>query len=353
MKKKVLVAMSGGVDSSVAAALLKKQGFSCIGVFMHFWSEDQNNQSEEARRVAQKIGIPFYTVNYKKSFRGIVVDYYLAEYRAGRTPNPCVVCNQYIKFDLLLREAQKQGCDYLATGHYACIKKNAKGQLALFRSKDLGKDQTYFLYRLIQDKLKKILFPVGKYQKSEVRKIARKFDLPTADRKDSRGICFVAGKNEDFLRKYLKVKPGKICDPDGNEIGEHQGLLYYTVGQRQGFGNLNLEKSELGEEKANIPPLYVISVDIKNNTLIVGREKDLYQKKLITENISWILGKEPSFSKMGARIRYRHPINECKIKKIDSNKYQIVFKKSQRAITPGQSVVFYHGEKVLGGGIIV
>lgn len=418
MKKKVLVAMSGGVDSSVAAALLKKQGYSCIGVFMHFWSENDHNSlattsrlaaglpprrrkmrgalmhargiarsisesnkccsieaQEQARKVAQKIGIPFYTLNYKKPFKDIVVDYYISEYQRGRTPNPCVACNQFIKFDLLLKEAQKQGCDFLATGHYARIasegtphearieregkpqkaqiKKDQDGRLGLFRSNDSEKDQTYFLYRLDQNKLKKILFPVGKYRKFEVRKIAQKFDLPTANRKDSRGICFVADSNENFLRKYLKVKPGKIVDIDGNEIGEHQGLLYYTVGQRHiKNAKFKMQNSKLFEKDKDIPPLYVIDIDIQKNRLIIGREEDLYKKTLIAEDLNWISGHKPSKSQIGARIRYRHPINMCRIKKLSEGRYQVEFAKPQRAITPGQSVVFYRKDQVLGGGII-
>jgi len=387
--------MSGGVDSSVAAALLKQQGYSLLGVFMHFWSEPDVNPlaatsrfakapsspghktraaqctrkgqlrsqdlisksnkccsieaQEQARRVAQKIGIPLYTVNYKKPFRDIIVDNYISEYRAGRTPNPCVLCNQFIKFDLLLREAKKQGCDFLATGHYARIK-NGK----LYKSVDDDKDQTYFLYRLDKDKLKKILFPVGKYKKLKVRKIAAKMELPTATRKDSRGICFVSTTNEKFLKKYLKVKPGSIIDINGVEIGKHQGLLYYTVGQRHiGKSNIKYQKSKiLGKDKSLVPPLYVVSVDVKNNALVIGREEDLYKKELIAEGASWIAGKAPSSKNISARIRYRHPINKVRIEKISSNKYKVIFNKTQRAITPGQSIVFYQGDQVSGGGII-
>ena len=368
--KKVLVAMSGGVDSSVAAALLKKEGFSVIGVFMHFWSDPSGvkgsssndnfstslevnkccsiEAQEQARRVAQKIGIPLYTVNYKDQFKKIVVDYYIREYQAGRTPNPCVVCNQFIKFGLLLNEAKKQGCDFLATGHYAQIK---NGELLV--SPDKNKDQTYFLHRLDKNKLKKILFPVGIYEKSKVRQIAKKLDLPTASRKDSQGICFIASTNEQFLKKNLKVKPGPIIDIDGIKVGEHDGLLYYTVGQRHGWGNLNLKKSILGKNKSNIPPLYVVLIDVKSNTLVVGREEDVYSKELIVKDVSWILGSEPKDRNIGARIRYRHPINKCKIKLIKGNQYKVTFQKSQRAITPGQSVVFYSSGKALGGGIIV
>ena len=357
--KKVLVAMSGGVDSSVAAALLKKKGFYCIGVFMHFWSEHPGKgpenkccsieAQEQARRVAQKIGIPLYTVNYKKPFKDIIVDNYIAEYQAGRTPNPCVRCNQFIKFDLLLREAKKQGCDFLATGHYAQVRHGE-----LFTSFDKDKDQTYFLNRLDRDKLKKILFPVGKYKKPKVRKIAKGFSLPTAIRRDSQGICFVATTNEDFLKKHLKVKPGSIADINAQEIGEHQGLLYYTVGQRHGYGDLNLKKSKLGKDKSKIPPLYVVSVDVRNNTLVVGLEENLYSKKLVAEDVSWIFGKEPKEKVIGARIRYRHPINRARIKKLSTGKYQVSFSRAQRAITPGQSIVFYDSrqERVLGGGVI-
>jgi tRNA-specific 2-thiouridylase len=196
---------------------------------------------------------------------------------------------------------------------------------------------------------------VGKYKKSQVRKLAKEFGLPTAERRDSRGICFVADSNEEFLRRYLKVKPGKIVDIDGNEIGEHQGLLYYTVGQRHGVDRSKIknQRSKIVKKEEDMPPLYVVGIDIENNQLVVGREEDLYSKSLIAKDVSWIAGKEPSKNQIGARIRYRHPINSCQIKKISERQYQVEFEKSQRAITPGQSVVFYLKDQVLGGGIIL
>ncbi len=376
--KKVIVAMSGGVDSSVATALLKRGGFALrqaqgnpeqsrgidvIGVFMKFWSEplrgsplinaDSNanfslyenrccsSEAEaRARKVAAKLKIPFYVLSFEKEFKKKVVDYFLKEYKAGRTPNPCVVCNKEIKFGFLLKKARELGADFIATGHYAQVQR--KNGFHLLRGKDRTKDQSYFLWQLSQEQLKHILFPVGNYIKSQVRNLAKKFGLPVLDVPESQEICFVQTSINDFLSKYLKPKPGKIMDRKGNLIGRHQGLHFYTIGQRKGLG-------------ISGGPWYVSDKDLKRNILVLTKnEKDLEKKELIAENVNWLSGKAPKLPlKVKAKIRYRH---QPAIAILDYDKkskvYRLKFMVAQRAITPGQSVVFYQREELLGGGII-
>lgn len=350
-KIKVMVAMSGGVDSSVAAALLKKQGFDVVGVFMRFWSEASGKGGElnkccsfeaysDARRVAQKLGISIYTLNMKVPFKKLVVDYFLKEYQAGRTPNPCVECNRFIKFGELLRKARAMGVDYVATGHYARAVVGKNGY-KLQKGKDSAKDQSYFLYTLTQDKLKHILFPVGGYNKSRVREIAKKFGLSVHAKKDSQEVCFVGDSLKIFLKKYLKVKNGKIVELESGKIlGKHGGLPFYTIGQRKGLS--------LGGG-----PWYVVEIDARKNVLSVSRDqKKLLSKELTTGKVSWIAGRAPKFPmRVKARIRYKHQEAPCLIKKIKNN-FKIIFDKPQRAVTPGQSAVFYKGDEVIGGGII-
>ena len=352
--------MSGGVDSSVAAALLKRAGFNIQGVFMRFWSEgggDRQNKccsseaEDRARQVAQKLGIPFYVFNFKSEFKKRVVDYFLREYKAGRTPNPCVVCNKEIKFGLLMEKALALGADYIATGHYARLKaiKNYSKLLAIARSlewkllrgKDPAKDQSYFLWQLKQRQLKHILFPVGDYTKKEVRAMAEEFGLPTAQTKESQEICFVEKTLNEFLQRHLKTKPGPIIDEVGKEIGQHKGLWFYTIGQRKGI------------ELVGIAPYYVVSKDIKKNCLVVSQErKDLDKKELLVKKINWLTGKEPELPlKVKAQIRYWTPAATARVER-GKGGYRVVFSKPQRAITPGQSVVLYRGEELLGGGII-
>jgi len=348
-KEKVMVAMSGGVDSSVAAALLKKKGFDVVGVFMRFWSEPAGGAGSamnkccsfeaysDARRVAQRLGIPIYTLNMKVPFKKLVVDYFLKEYQAGRTPNPCVECNRFIKFGELLKKARAMGAEYVATGHYARV----QGE-KLLKGKDPEKDQSYFLYTLTQDKLKQVLFPVGDYVKPRVRAMAKKFGLPVHAKKDSQEVCFVGASLQNFLRKYLKVKSGKIVEIEsGKKLGEHDGLSFFTVGQRKGM--------HLGAGG----PWYVVKIDTRKNVLYVSRdEKKLLSKELIAEKVTWVLGHAPKLPmRVKAKIRYKHKEATCTIKKIKNN-YKIIFDKPQRAITAGQSVVFYKGDEVLGGGII-
>lgn len=361
-KKKVIIAMSGGVDSSVAAAILKKQGHDVVGIFMKFWVEDGLRQTQainkccsfeaynDARRVAQRLGIPLYTMNLKMSFKKWVVDYFLKEYQAGRTPNPCVECNRFIKFGELLRKAKAMGAEYVATGHYARIQK-IKSQkpktkninYKLLKGVDKQKDQSYFLYTLTQDKLKHILFPVGNYKKSQVRQMAKKWNLPVHAKKDSQEVCFIGNSLKNFLKKYLKIKGGKIVEIEsGKVLGKHDGLPFYTVGQRKGM--------HLGAG-----PWYVVKIDVKKNTLFVSHdEKKLLSKELLVEKVNWISGKEPkSPLRVKARIRYKHKEALCALRRGKyKNTYKVIFHKPQRAVTPGQSVVFYRGEEVLGGGII-
>jgi len=354
---KVVVAMSGGLDSSVAAALLKRAGFNVIGVFMKFWSEPEKDgligasnrccspEAEvRARKVAKILKIPFYVFNFEKEFKKRIVDYFLKEHKAGKTPNPCVICNKEIKFGLLLEKALKLDADYIATGHYARIRKfvNSKQiRYSLMTAKDKNKDQSYFLWMLNQKQLKRILFPIGDYTRKEVENLARKFKLPVLKARKSVEICFIQTTINDFLKRYLKPNPGKIVDTKGKIIGEHEGLWFYTIGQRKGIG---------------LPggPFWVLNKNLKKNLLIITKnEKDLLKKELICRNINWILGKKPKLPlKIKAKIRYRHQPSLATIYNLKSNIYHLKFEKPQRAITPGQSVVFYKGQELLGGGII-
>ncbi|OGZ32790.1 MAG: tRNA 2-thiouridine(34) synthase MnmA [Candidatus Portnoybacteria bacterium RBG_13_40_8] len=339
-KKKVIVAMSGGVDSSVSAALLKKNGYDVIAVFMKFWKEpNRKNENRccsieakrDAQRVAIKLGIPFYVIDAKKEFKKRVVDYLIKEYKKGNTPNPCVECNRWIKFNFLFEQLNKLKADFIATGHYARVK---NGKLLI--AKDIKKDQTYFLWTLKQRQLSKIIFPIGDYTKGQVRGLAKKFRLPVFEKKDSQEICFIDTCIEDFLKKYIKAKPGHIITTEGKKVGEHERLIFYTIGQRKGI--------KIG----GIGPFYVVKKDFKNNVLIVSNsQKDLLQKEMIVKNVNWISGK-PFSGKCKVKIRSMAKMVGATIKR-----NRIIFNKPQRAITPGQSAVFYKGNKLLGGGIIV
>ncbi len=347
---KVVSAMSGGVDSSVATALLKEAGFDVIGVFMKFWAGDNLNKQynrccskeseKRARKVASILKIPFYVVDFKKEFKSKIVNPFLVNYGKSITPNPCVVCNKEIKFGLLLKKAKSLGADFIATGHYARIKKEGS-ELALIKAKDKEKDQSYFLWKLSQSQLKHILFPVGGYLKSEVRKMAKDFKLPVFDLPDSQEVCFIDKNINEFLKKYLKIKPGNIVNIKGKAIGIHQGLWFYTIGQRKGI-------------KLSGGPYYVVDKDKRKNRLIVSKnKKDLYEKELNLENVSWISSKKPNLPlKVKAKIRYGHKSTEAVVSKIKT-KYVLKFKKPQIAITPGQSAVFYDKNKLVGGGVIV
>jgi len=360
-KKKIVVAMSGGLDSSAAAFLLQKQGYEAMGMFMRLGVDSQPENESAARRVCQKLKIKFYPINFAQRFRKDVIDYFLESYAHGLTPNPCVKCNQFIKFGFLLVQAKKIGADYLTTGHYVIRKqkiKNRKQGYKLFRGKDGDKDQSYFLYNLTQRQLARILFPLGDYTKAEVKKMADKAGLPYLE-KESQDVCFLAGDHNDFLREHLNLMAGSIKIINGKKIGEHQGLPLYTIGQRKGV--------EIG----GIGPFYVARCDYKTNTLYVVSDRDdpvLYSDELVAQNVNWIAGVEPGLPlKCEVVIRYRHKPVKCIIaltpgpsparasreRGIKYKKYLVKFNRPQRAVTPGQSVVFYNKNEVLGGGVIV
>jgi len=337
--KKVIVAMSGGVDSSVAAALLKKAGLNVRGVFLKLADLSRFRKGEKrARKIAKILKIPFLVLDLRKEFKKRIIDYFLKEYKAGLTPNPCVVCNKEIKFGLLFKKISIG--DFITTGHYARLR-NGK----LLKGRDKEKDQSYFLWMLNQKQLSRILFPIGYYTREEVEKLAKKFKLPVLKARKSVEICFIQTTINDFLARHLKQKPGQIIySTPGVEyrvIGRHRGLAFYTIGQRKGI---------------RLPggPYYVLDKNLKKNLLIVTKnEKDLLKKELVAKNVNWISGKEPKLPlKIKAKIRYRHASAPATIYKLKTKNYKLIFNKPQRAITPGQSVVFYRGQEVLGGGII-
>jgi len=339
IKGKVLVAMSGGIDSSVAVVLLKKAGFDVIGVFMKLNDLPQSKESEKmAERVSKILKINFSVIDLRKEFKKKVIDCFLKEYKKGFTPNPCVICNKEIKFDLLLEKALKIGADFLATGHYIKIKKTGEG-ICLFKGGK--KDQSYFLWKLNQKQLGRIFFPVGHYNKDEIRGLAKEFKLPFLKVLESQEICFVPNDINIFLSKYFKPKPGKIIDKQGKILGLHQGLYFYTIGQRKG---INLSGG----------PYYVLDKDLnKNNLVVTKNEKDLGRKELIAGNVNWISGNNPKFPlKVEVKIRYRHKPVSATVNLLNKKNIKVIFNKPQRAITPGQSVVFYNGKELLGGGII-
>lgn len=352
--KTVVVGMSGGVDSSVAAALLKEQGYNVIGLFMHNWEEDDEDgcctavsDYEDVKRVCNKLDIPYYSVNFAKEYRERVFSYFLAEYSAGRTPNPDVLCNREIKFGPFLEYALKLGANYIATGHY-CDIEHKNGVHYLLKAADQNKDQTYFLNQLNQSQLERVLFPLGKLQKPEVRRIANKYGFSTADKKDSTGICFIGERKfREFLKNFIPAKAGKIVDLEGNVVGEHEGVMYYTLGQRRG---LNLG----GISGTNGGRWFVVDKDVKKNLLIVshGDETPLYSVSLEASTINWIpnVPTEKTFE-CYAKFRYRQPEQKVKVT-ILNNLVKVDFFEPQRAVTPGQFVVFYNNNMCLGGGII-
>lgn len=351
-KKTVVVGMSGGVDSSVTAALLKKQGFDVIGVFMKNWTEDFGDygctwaqDSEDARKVATKLNIPFYVWNFEKEYKEKVVEYFLNEYKANRTPNPDVMCNTEIKFNIFLDKALKLGADFVATGHYARVKKHvAHNTYHLLKGVDPAKDQSYFLYTLKQPQLSRILFPIGGYKKSKVRELARKYKLPNAEKKDSQGICFIGEIDvREFLKAHLKAKVGEVVTATGQVLGKHEGLPYYTIGQREGMG--------IGGKG----PYYVVSKDIKLNRLVVtnnAEDEMLWKKEFIMTDLSWT-AEAPRFPfRTGVSIRYHHPEYRALLEEMGDGKLKVTFEQPQRAITVGQAAVIYKGDEVLGGGVI-
>ena len=374
-KKRVIVGMSSGVDSSVAAALLKKQGYDVVGVFMHFWKEPISDSlvenkccslesQEDARRVCQILGIPLYTANAAKEFKKEVVDYFLSEYAAGRTPNPCVACNEHIKFNVLMKKMLEMEGDYIASGHYAqkLQIQNPKIQISnksktsnpksknyiykLYQGVDEEKDQSYFLYNFNQKQLAKMLFPVGNYKKPEIRKIAEKLGLPVFNKDDSQGLCFTPEKYpENFLRRNLKLKKGKIVNTAGKIVGEHDGLPLYTIGQRRGIN--------IGGDG----PYYVVNKDLQKNILIVtNNEADpaLVCTQMGVERVNWMTGEPKLPCKILVKTRYRQSTAPAVIESVETSVYVVKFAEPQRAISPGQSAVFYTARgEMIGGGRIV
>ncbi len=349
---RVVVGMSGGVDSSVAAYLLKEQGYDVVGIFMKNWDDTDENgvctateDYEDVIRVCNHIGIPYYAVNFEKQYWDKVFTYFLEEYKAGRTPNPDVMCNKEIKFKAFLEHAMNLGADYLATGHYARVAFQ-DGEYKMLRGLDSNKDQTYFLNQLTQEQLSKVMFPIGEYDKPKIREIALEAGLPTATKKDSTGICFIGERNfKEFLGQYLPAKPGEMRTMSGELKGKHDGLMYYTLGQRHGLGI-----GGSGE------PWFAVGKDLENNVLLVEQgfhHDSLYSDSIIADKMNWISDKKPGDTfECTAKFRYRQADNKVTVKVLEDNKAEVIFAEPIRAVTPGQAAVFYDGEICLGGGTI-
>lgn len=346
--------MSGGVDSSVSALLLKEAGYEVIGLFMKNWKENDADgectsidDSQDARIVAEQLNIPFYSINFEEEYWDRVFRYFLDEYKKGRTPNPDIMCNQEIKFSAFLDYALKIEGDYIAMGHYAQVEEGADG-FHLLRGKDNNKDQSYFLSRIGQEALSKTLFPIGHLDKEKVREIAEKNNLYTAKKKDSTGICFIGERNMDeFLDKYLLSSPGDFIDVDGNKVGKHSGLIHYTLGQRKGIGIGGVGSGE---------PWYVVGKNMKENIVYVAQGSNhpaLYSTSMIGEAPSWILGKEPGKTfTCTAKFRYRQEDVAVTVSVLDNGKLHIKYDKPVKAVTPGQGAALYNGEVCLGSSII-
>lgn len=353
MAKRVIVGMSGGVDSSVAALLLKQQGYDVMGVFMKNWEEKDEDgvctstqDYEDVRAVCDQIGIPYYTVNFTKEYWDRVFSHFLEEYKKGRTPNPDVLCNREIKFRAFLDFAMKNGADAMATGHFCQLDKTGD-EVKLLRGPDPNKDQTYFLYMLSQEQLRPAMFPVGHMTKAEVRQIARAHGLETAAKKDSTGVCFIGERNfKQFLKQFLPAQPGDMVAPDGKVVGRHDGLMYYTLGQRKGLGI-----GGMGDGRS----WFVVEKDMENNILRVCQGEDaprLWSNMLFASQMTFIAGHAPAEEfECTAKVRYRQPDQKCRVV-MEGENARVFFEEKQRAVTPGQSVVLYDGEICLGGGII-
>lgn len=356
-KKKVVVGMSGGVDSSVAAWLLKEQGYDVIGVTMQIWQEEERAVQEEeggccglsavddARRVAYDLDIPYYVMNFRDEFKKQVIDYFVQEYIEGRTPNPCIACNRYVKWESLLRRSMEIGADYIATGHYARIEKLDNGRYTLRVSQTSAKDQTYALYNLTQEQLKRTLMPVGEYTKDEIRRIAENLHLRVANKPDSQDICFVPdGDYASYIEKNaaVKIEPGNFVMSDGTIVGRHKGIIHYTVGQRKGLG------LSLGH------PVFVLEIRPETNEVVVGSNEEAMSHFVRARQINLMSVediKEPK--RVWAKIRYNHKGAWCTVERTGEDEILCTFDEPVRAITPGQAVVLYDGEYVLGGGTII
>ena len=357
-KKSVMIGMSGGVDSSVAAAILLEEGYSVIGVTLQIWQEMKEDQKkseggccslsavDDARRVANKIGIPYYVMNFKDIFEKNVIDYFKAEYLKGYTPNPCIACNRYVKFEAMLNKAISMGIDYVATGHYAKIEYNeARQRYLLKKSVTDKKDQTYALYNLTQQQLSRILMPVGDYTKDRIREMALELDLSVATKPDSQEICFVEDNDYGkFISENTDVKiiPGDFVDTRGKVLGRHQGILHYTIGQRKGLG------IAFGK------PMFVVEIDVFNNKVVLGDDGEVFSNSLIARDLNFIsINTLEAPMQVKAKVRYSAVASDAWVTPISKDSVKVEFEVPQRAITPGQSVVFYDEDMVVGGGVII
>lgn len=356
-KGKVVVGMSGGVDSSVAAYLLQKEGYDVVGVTMQIWQDEDIDDVQEnggccglsavddARRIANALGIPYYVMNFKEDFKEHVIDYFVEEYKNGRTPNPCIACNRYVKWESLLHRSLAIGADYIATGHYAKVIQLPNGRYALEQSKTIKKDQTYALYNLTQDQLSKTLMPVGDYTKDEIRKIAEDISVRMANKPDSQEICFVPDDDyAGFIKDYSgdTFEKGNFVDMNGKVLGRHKGIIHYTIGQRKGL-NLNLGR-----------PGFVVDINPETREIVIGTNDDVFSRGCIIDRINLMsIEAVEGTMEFSAKVRYSHQPAKCKIRMLDDDRMEVIFEEKQRAITPGQALVIYDERVVVGGGTIM